>query len=70
MYVSTDLFELYGRSYTYLVDPYSGYMEEKELSDTSTYAVVKMLKANLSRYDIMNTLIYPVIDFNQQSLIQ
>ena len=54
--VSCDLFELYGRSDIVLVDSYSGFIEVEPLRDTSTSTVIKIIKANIARYGIMDIL--------------
>ena len=55
--VSVDLFELYGKSYIVIVDSYSGFIEIEPLQDTSAHSVIRIIKANIARYGIMNILV-------------
>ena len=55
--VSCDLFQLYGRSYVVMVDSYSGFIEVEPLADTSTSTVIRVIKANIARYGVMDTFI-------------
>ena len=55
--VATDLFELDGNYYIVMVDYYSNFIEVSPLPDTKTSTVLKVIKSNIARYGIMETLV-------------
>ena len=55
--VGTDLFEIGNDHYLILVDYYSNFIEVAPLPNTSSRTVIGHIKANISRYGIMETLV-------------
>ena len=55
--VGTDLYELEGKHYIVIVDYYSNFIETTPLEDLHTKSVVRLLKASIARYGIMDELV-------------
>ena len=55
--VGADIFELNGKHYLLLVDYYSNFVEVEKLDSLTTSGVIQMMKRNIARYGIMDTLV-------------
>ena len=55
--VATDLFTLSGKNYIRVVDYFSDFVEVSELEDTTSCAVIQVLKEQFSRHGISDTVV-------------
>lgn len=55
--VATDLFTVSGNNYITIVDYFSDFVEVSELEDTTSHAVIQVLKEEFSRHGIPDTVI-------------
>ena len=55
--VATDLFTVSGKNYLTVVDYYSDFVEVSELEDTTSRAVIQVLKEQFSRHGIPDTVV-------------
>ena len=55
--VATDLFTVSGNNYIPIVDYFSDFVEVSELEDTTSHAVIQVLKEEFSRHGIPDTVI-------------
>lgn len=55
--VGTDLFSLSGKNYVTIVDYFSDFVEVDELEDTTSQAVIQVLKQQFSRHGIPDTVV-------------
>ena len=55
--VATDLFTVSGNNYITIVDYFSDFVEVSELEDTTSHAVIQVLKEQFSRHGIPDTVI-------------
>ena len=54
--VATDLFTVSGNNYITIVDYFSDFVEVSELEDTTSHAVIQVLKEQFSRHGIPDTV--------------
>ena len=55
--VATNLFTVSGNNYITIVDSFSDFVEVSELEDTTSHAVIQVLKEQFSRHGIPDTVI-------------
>ena len=55
--VATDLFTVSGKNYLTVVDYYSDFVEVSELEDSTSRAVIQVLKEQFSRHGIPDTVV-------------